>query len=229
MGKFVIKPFVIILASVITAVLVYLNLRMVVEQASSFFINSDNIFWKVVILLAGLFYITLLVVAIFYPLLRKSKPIIPVQLHPDAAILQQIEVPVYNRIAVALDFSENDHKLIAHAIGQGHSNTTYTLIHIVESAATRVIGKEADDLETRKDQEQLDTYIRQLKEKNIVAAGVLGFNDRAKEIVRLVKQNQVDMLVIGAHGHSGIKDLLYGQTIDAVRHELKIPVLVVNL
>lgn len=229
MGKFVIKPFVIILASVITAVLVYLNLRMVVEQASSFFIHSDNIFWKVVILLAGLFYITLLVVAIFYPLLRKSKPIIPVQLHPDAAILQQIEVPVYNRIAVALDFSENDHKLIAHAIGQGHSNTTYTLIHIVESAATRVIGKEADDLETRKDQEQLDTYIRQLKEKNIVAAGVLGFNDRAKEIVRLVKQNQVDMLVIGAHGHSGIKDLLYGQTIDAVRHELKIPVLVVNL
>lgn len=229
MGKFVIKPFVIILASVITAVLVYLNLRMVVEQASSFFIHSDNIFWKVVILLAGLFYITLLVVAIFYPLQRKSKPITPVQLHPDAAILQQIEVPVYNRIAVALDFSENDHKLIAHAIGQGHINTTYTLIHIVESAATRVIGKEADDLETRKDQEQLDTYIRQLKEKNIVAAGVLGFNDRAKEIVRLVKQTQVDMLVIGAHGHSGIKDLLYGQTIDAVRHELKIPVLVVNL
>lgn len=229
MGKFVIKPFVIILASVITAVLVYLNLRMVVEQASSFFIHSDNIFWKVVILLAGLFYITLLVVAIFYPLQRKSKPITPVQLHPDAAILQQIEVPVYNRIAVALDFSENDHKLIAHAIGQGHSNSTYTLIHIVESAATRVIGKEADDLETRKDQEQLDTYIRQLKEKNIVAAGVLGFNDRAKEIVRLVKKNEVDMLVIGAHGHSGIKDLLYGQTIDAVRHELKIPVLVVNL
>ena len=37
------------------------------------------------------------------------------------------------------------------------------------------------------------------------------------------------MLVIGAHGHSGIKDLLYGQTIDSVRHELKIPVLVVNV
>lgn len=229
MGKFVIKPFVIILASVITAVLVYLNLRMVVEQASSFFITSDNIFWKAIILLAGLFYITLLVVAIFYPLLRKTKPTTPAQLHPDAAILQQIEVPIYNRIAVALDFSENDHKLIAHAIGQGHSNTTYTLIHIVESAATRVIGKEADDLETRKDQEQLDTYTRQLKEKNIEAVGVLGFNDRAKEIVRLVKEKQVDMLVIGAHGHSGIKDLLYGQTIDAVRHELKIPVLVVNL
>jgi len=35
--------------------------------------------------------------------------------------------------------------------------------------------------------------------------------------------------VIGAHGHSGLKDLIYGATTDAVRHELTIPVLVVNL
>ena len=59
------------------------------------------------------------------------------------------------------------------------------------------------------------------------AVGILGFNQRAKEIVRIVKENNVDMLVIGAHGHTGIKDWFYGQTIDSVRHELKIPVLVV--
>jgi len=47
--------------------------------------------------------------------------------------------------------------------------------------------------------------------------------------VRIVKENEVDMLVIGAHGHAGIKDWFYGQTIDSVRHELKIPVLVVHV
>jgi len=99
----------------------------------------------------------------------------------------------------------------------------------VESAATRMIEKDADDMETRDDQERIVAYVQQLKEKNITAIGVLGFNDRAKEIVRIVKENDADMLVIGAHGHSGIKDLLYGQTISSVRHELKIPVLVVNL
>jgi len=36
------------------------------------------------------------------------------------------------------------------------------------------------------------------------------------------------MLVIGAHGHSGIKDLLYGETINTVRHGLHIPVLVIR-
>ena len=100
---------------------------------------------------------------------------------------------------------------------------------MVESAATRIIEKDADDLETRKDEERLNSYVMQLKEKGFAATGLLGYNDRSKEIVRIVKESNADLLVIGAHGHSGIKDLLYGQTIDAVRHELKIPLLVVNV
>lgn len=229
MGKFVIKPFVIFLASLIAAVLVYLNISMVVGQASSYFATPGGIIWKAIIILAGVGYIGLLVVAIFYPLVRKKQVRPTVQLHPEAVALQPITVPLYSTIAVALDFSKNDQKLINHAVGQGNKDTTYVLIHIVESAATRLMEKETYDLETRKDQEQLDAYIQQLKEKGIVASAFLGFNDRAKEIVRIVRQNSADMLVIGAHGHTGMKDLLYGQTVGAVRHELKIPVLVVNL
>ena len=229
MGKFVIKPFVIFLASLIAAVLIYLNISMVVGQSAAFFASSGSIVWKSVIILAGVIYLTLLLVTIFYPLLRKKSIIPSTQLHPEAGTLQQIIIPQYNKIAVALDFSVNDLKLITHAIGQGNKKSSFVLIHVVESAATRVINKDADDLETRKDKERLDTYIQQLKEKLIVAEGVLGFNDRSKEIVRIVKETNTDMLVIGAHGHSGIKDLLYGQTIDTVRHELKIPILVVNL
>ena len=229
MGKFVIKPFVIFLASLIAAVLIYLNISMVVGQSASFFATSDSIFWKAVIILAGLFYLALLLIAIFYPLMRKKGVATPGQVHPDAAQLLQIAIPVYEKIAVALDFSKNDLRLITHAIGQGNKNTSYVLIHVVESAATRLMEKETDDLETRNDQERLDAYVMQLKEKDIKAIGLLGFNDRAKEIVRLVKENNADMLVIGAHGHTGVKDLLYGQTIDSVRHGLKIPVLIVNL
>ncbi len=229
MGKFVIKPFVIFLASLIAAVLVYLNISMVVGQASSYFATSGGIIWKAIIILSGIFYLGLLVVAIFYPLTRKKLIASPVQVHPEAAQLQEITVPVYSTIAVALDFSKNDLKLINHAIGQGNKDTSYVLIHVVESAATRLMEKDTYDLETRKDQEQLDAYLQQLKDKNIVATGILGFNDRAKEIVRIVKANNADMLVIGGHGHTGLKDLLYGQTVGAVRHELKIPVLVVNV
>jgi manganese transport protein len=135
---------------------------------------------------------------------------------------------LYNTIAIALDFSEKDLKLVAHALGQGRTQTNYLLIHIVESASTRLLGEETDDLETRRDQEQIDSYAEQLRSKGFAAKGVLGFNDRAREIVRLVKEGNADMLVIGAHGHTGIKDMIFGQTVETVRHELKIPVLVVN-
>jgi manganese transport protein len=229
-GRYAIKPFIIVLASLVTAVLVYLNIRMVVDQATSFFLHSNSIIWKVIIALSGLIYLVLLVVAIFYPLMKKK--IVSgssIQLHPEAVQLESITVPDYKKIAVALDFSKRDAKILSHAIGQGNAATTYVLIHIVESATSRIMGKETDDLEARKDQERLDEYIRQLKEKNIEASGFLGFDTRAKDIVRLVKESGADMLVIGAHGHSGIKDILYGQTIETVRHELKIPVLVVNL
>lgn len=228
MGKYAIRPFTIVIASLITAVLVYLNIRMVTEQAGTYFRESDNLVVKSLIIAGGIAYLLLLLVALLYPLLYKKKTI-PPRIHAQPVTLTSLEAPVYSCIAVALDFSENDNKLIRHAIGQGHAQTRYILVHIVESAASRVIGGEADDLETRRDQEQLNVYVAQLKEKGVQVEGYLGFNVRAKEIARITREQQADMLVIGAHGHSGIKDLLYGETVDAVRHEVKIPVLVVSL
>nr|MBC7612896.1 universal stress protein [Pseudopedobacter sp.] len=47
-------------------------------------------------------------------------------------------------------------------------------------------------------------------------------------ISKIVKEENLDFLVMGAHGHKGFKDLLLGTTVDAVRHKIKIPVLIVN-
>jgi manganese transport protein len=229
MGRFAIKPLMILAASLITAVLVYLNIRMVVEQASVFFASSDNLFWKIIILLGGAALLSLLVITILYPWLQKKRRTVQLQMHAEAGSLADISVPFYSKIAVALDFSKNDPKLIAHAIGQANKSTSFVLIHVVESASARILEQESDDLETRKDQEKLDAYVAQLISKGFRAEGRLGFKNRSKEIVRIVKESAADMLVIGAHGHTGFKDLLYGETTDAVRHELKIPVLVVSL
>jgi manganese transport protein len=73
MGVFAIKPFIIILAAIITTVLVYLNIRMVYEQASLFFETSSSVLAKTAILAGSLIYISLLVVAIFHPLIGKKK------------------------------------------------------------------------------------------------------------------------------------------------------------
>src|SRR6187401_3453231 len=229
MGKFAIKPLVIILASVIAAILVYLNIRMVVEQAADYFATSDNIFLKALIILAGLFFVSLLAVATIYPLRKRKQKAITKDIHTQPGVIENVSIPSYNKIAVAIDLSSNDAKLIAHAIGQAKNNASFVLIHVVESVSATIYGKESDDLETRKDKEKLDDYVSQLIARGFVAEGRLGFKNRSKEIVRIVKESKADMLVIGAHGHSGLKDLIYGETTDAVRHELSIPVLTVNL
>lgn len=73
MGAFAIKPLVIVTASIITAILVYLNIRMVVEQASIFFETSSSTLAKTAIIVSGLIYISLLIMAIFHPLMKRRK------------------------------------------------------------------------------------------------------------------------------------------------------------
>ena len=229
MGSFAIKPITQAIAWIITSILVYLNIRMVAGQAIDYFTNSDNMLWKIIIIVAGIAFITLMLIAFVYPLMKRRRKALPIQLHPEAASLQSLAIPSYKKIAVALDFSERDKQILSHSIGQGVSNTTYILIHIVESVPARIYEEESDDLETRKDKEHLEFYAQELRERGFHAEAKLGFGNRAKEIVRLVNESNAEMLVIGAHRHTGIKDWIYGQTIESVRHELKIPVLVVNV
>lgn len=229
MGEFTIKPIVQILSWLITSVLVYLNLRMVLEQATAYFAESDNLFWKMVIILAGLLFLFLLVTSIVYPLIKKVRRPVSVQVHPSTHIsLQNMQAPLYKRIAIALDFSDHDQKLLAHALGQSHKSTSFILIHVVESVPAKMLESESDDLETRKDKEKLEEYVQLLQQQGRGAESYLGFSSRTKEIVRIVKDSKADLLVIGAHGHAGIKDWIYGATIDSVRHHLKIPVLIVS-
>lgn len=227
MGIFTIKPLTKITAWLIASILIYLNFKMLVNEVQGIF-ESDNFLPKALVILGAVIFLSLLVYIIIYPLFNKKKIPVSIQMHPAAASMQ-LDIPNFKKIAVALDFTDNDKKLIAYAIGQGKENTTYLFIHVVESVSARLLGKESDDYETRRDQEHMDFYSEQMKENGLQAEGFLGFKNRAKEIVRIVKDQKADMLVVGAHGHTGLKDFIYGQTINSVRHELHIPVLVVNL
>ncbi|MGK2861576.1 MAG: Nramp family divalent metal transporter [Chitinophagaceae bacterium] len=229
MGDFAIKPFVQFLGWLVASVLVYLNLKMLTEEAFNYFDSSGNTTIKILIASAGLFFVLLLIYSIIFPMIRKTKKPTSSHLHPDFSGIQNLEVPVYKKIAVALDFSENDKKILAAAIGQARPDTEFILIHVVESATAYLLGNETDDYETQKDKERLDLFVNQLKEKGFNSKAVLGFRHGAKEIIRIVKEEKPDMLVLGAHGHTGIKDFFYGETVNAVRHGMKIPVLVVHL
>ncbi len=53
-------------------------------------------------------------------------------------------------------------------------------------------------------------------------------NSPAHEIIAAVHELAPDLIVMASHGHSGIKDLIFGTTINAVRHKMKVPMMIVS-
>ena len=228
MGKFAIKTLTKITAWAIAAVLVLLNLKMLVNESGVIF-ESGTLWQKALLVLGGLICLLLLIYIIFTPLMTKIKKPVSIKIHPDVDSITKMKIPSFNNIAIALDFSEHDEKLLAYAVGQGKEKTNYILVHIVESVSAVLLGNESDDYESRRDKERMDAYVLQIRSLGFTATGLLGYKNRAKEIVRIVTDAKADMLVMGAHGHTGLKDFIYGQTVNTVRHQIKIPVLIVNL
>jgi manganese transport protein len=228
MGEFVIKWPIKVLAWLVAAILVSLNVKMVINEIDDAFQSQIGVGWLFVIMLASIFFVALFLLMTFLPLIKKQKKTEMARMHANAAVLQKFTIPEVNCIAVALDFSKNDENLIANALSQGNRNTKFLLLHIVESPSASAFGEVSDDYETRKDKQHLQSYVEQLQIKGFNVEGKLGYKNRTREIVRIVKEANADMLVMGAHFHTGFMDYLYGETVDKVRHRLRIPVLIVS-
>ena len=229
MGSFVIKTWVKIAAWVVAIVLVFLNVKLVAEEALQVYSSAGEWGLKILVTVLMLVFLWLFLVMTFLPFFKKRKEQRHAALHGEWAQLNNLSVSNIKRIAVALDFTKADEKLIAHALAQGNKDVSLVLIHVVESVSAKYLGSASDDEETRLDQQRLDHYCEQLQKQGYQAIGILGYKSRVAEIIRMVKDAEADMVVMGAHRHSGWKDYLFGETIEDVRHALQIPVLIVNV
>ena len=85
-----------------------------------------------------------------------------------------------------------------------------------------------NDNETQLDIDNLKQYQKTLESLGYKTEQKIGFGSAPTEIVKIVKESNIDMLVMGAHGHKGLKDLVFGTTLDAVRHKVSIPILIIS-
>jgi manganese transport protein len=229
MGIFANKPWVKIAAWAIALIIVTLNARLVIQTTEDWIANSENpaiLYFTVIPLIAGagilLLYITL------SPLIKKVKlkDANSPDGNPDA--LEILPMLKYNKIAITVDFSRSDSKAISNAFSQGGKKAEYILIHIVETAGARMMDHEIDDFETVSDKINLEKYKVELSAKGYIIHTKLGFGNPKKSIPEIVNLTDCDLLVMGAHGHRAFKDIILGTTLDAVRHNVRVPVLIVK-
>ena len=147
---------------------------------------------------------------------------------PAAPQVAMPETRAYQCVAIGLDFAGGEDRLLAEAKRfLGPVKPRVFLLHVVESPVARAVGEQAADRETSADRHRLQTYAEVLREAGIEADWRLGAGDPVKELVRLLGETGADLLILGAHRHRGVSDLVHGATANALRHAVDVPVLLV--
>jgi len=231
MGVFVIKTWMKIAAWSIALIIVSLNGKLVMQEISSWLkVAGENawIVWLTVIPICTAAGILLLYIS-FKPLMDKRRSEKSARApHGSATELIDLSKVPYKQIAVTIDFSSIDSLTIRSAVAQGGKHAHYLLVHIVETAGAMWYGSEIADHESSADTAALTNYASQLKDLGYHVEIKIGFGNPKRIIPDIVNKFDADLLVMGAHGHKWVKDLIFGTTVDTVRHRVKIPVLIVR-
>ena len=227
MGDFAANNFYKTLAWIATILITGLNFYFVFIQTNEW-VHDDSISFiaKFIIAMACILVLAVLVFIIIYPILKKSKKQKQFTLHQQHKLtLHHIKAP--RHIFISLDFSSADSKALNYALTLGGTDADYKLLHIVETPGAIIYGEETEDYETRKDIEIIEKHVAQLKEQGIKVDYLIGYGNPKKAIPELVNEHMADMLVMGTHGHSGLKDILFGTTVEDVRHSISVPLVIV--
>jgi len=155
---------------------------------------------------------------------RAAAPVMPA----DPAALW--DLPRYERILVPLDHSAKDAVALRHAAAVARQHDArLLLLHVEDGATSRVYGERSATAEVRAGRDYLNSIVNSLEKQSVKSELLIFHSNRAAdEIIRAAEQYQVDLIIMGSHGHGRIGDLIYGETIERVRHALPIPLLVVK-
>jgi len=226
MGIFVNRLWVKVLAWVVAGAICMLNSALLIGQISEWITGAGpNAIWlwltAVPVAVAGALLQIYISLPKSWKVWRKPVPRVPekIELVPQR----------FSKIGVSIDYSPVDAKVLSHAqsLAKGYGASLF-LFHVVEGVGGQVFGSDAFDDEARQDKEHLESVAEQIRKTGVEVATALGYGRVPEQIIRLSRENGIDLLVMGGHGHRGLKDLFFGTSISQVRHALAIPVLVVQ-
>ena len=138
---------------------------------------------------------------------------------------------MYRRILVAVENSPADRTILTH-IRQlaALTGAELLLVHVADGWAARNFDqlKLRESEEMRSDRAYLDSVAADMATTPLKVSTRLAMGDPATELIRLVDEWHADLIAMSTHGHRLLNDLVRGTTVNRVRHEVKIPVLLLR-
>ncbi len=138
---------------------------------------------------------------------------------------------MYKRILIALDNTPADESLLPH-VGElaKQLGSQLLLLHVADGWAARNFNqlKLAESEEMKADRAYLEKIADRLRAKGLVVETTLALGSPPAEILKAAETGHCDLIAMTSHGHRLIGDLVHGSTITEVRHQTKIPLLIVR-
>ncbi|HEX4546371.1 MAG TPA: universal stress protein, partial [Candidatus Acidoferrum sp.] len=127
-------------------------------------------------------------------------------------------------VLVASDFSEASQKPVRHAVGIArHFHAKFYLAHVVSSIGLTIAGADAVELATSAAQRDVEQLERRLAESGALVGLSHEFIVRQgeiwKELEAIIREKQVELVVIGTHGRQGIEKLVLGSVAEQIFRE----------
>ncbi len=88
--------------------------------------------------------------------------------------------------------------------------------------------KLAESQEMKEDRTYLETTATNLRREGLDVSAHLALGDPPSEILKTAKSEQCDLIAMTTHGHRLLGDLIFGSTINEVRHKASVPILLVR-
>jgi manganese transport protein len=175
----------------------------------------------------GIGFVGLLGIIVLWPSVRRAAPVAVAV--PDQAA-PVFPTRVYSRILVPLDHSEADREALGNAVALARTHQARIfLLHVEEGVTSQVFGALASTAEVAEGQDYMANLVASLREQGVEAEILIRHGKSpAAEIAWAAAAVQPDLVIMAAHGHRGIKDLIFGTTINSVRHEILVPLLIVR-
>jgi len=230
MGEFASKMWVIILAWSATSFITLLNFKYIydITRESLPLNNTQGILVKFLLLPISAVLFPLLMWILVEPLVNKEK--ISTIVHKATIGLAHRTVKHqagYKKIGMALEGKrEKDEQIYNGSINLILAmKAEVYLINIVQSVTGRFMGELVADKDAIEMNEYLRSFAQKLKEEGIPSQIVVSGGEPKEEIIRIAKKENLELIIAGSHGHKFISDIIYGSTIEGVRHGVQIPVL----
>ncbi|MFN8411851.1 MAG: Nramp family divalent metal transporter [Anaerolineales bacterium] len=238
MGEFSIAPWLQILAWLVAAVIVTLNVKLIIDQITGWLADAGSQAWilEITIIPLAIALGLLLIYITIHPWLKQRNFRIAA-LRMGGVHRELTQAPeklthpqVYQRLAVALDFSGSEKKLLEESLRFIDKHKTEVwLLHVVESPVARTLGPEAEDRETETDQQRLEQLVNIMKENGITTHLRLGAGNPVSQLAAMINELKVELVIVGSHGHSGVSDLIHGSVINDLRHHVQANVMIIPI